>query len=119
MSLAICLAAVFGGCSDENPGQPGGGNNATFDNIWPAAVGQYWVYDLDDRLYRGGVQVYDRAGDIPPIPTMDELYAELKVDFPGAPLEIRKGNLRWLVTADATVDPDTPEATTVAISRKA
>lgn len=105
--LAICLPLIISGCSDDTPTQLSSGTGPTFDNIWPAAVGHFWLYDLDDRLYEGGNPPYDRLEDIPPIPAIDDLYADLKVDQPGAPLEIESGTLRWDITADATVDPDT------------
>ena len=107
IQLTICLLLVISGCSDDSPTQVNSGTSPTFDNIWPAAVGYFWQYSLDDRLYEGGSPSYDHPEDIPPIPAIDDLYADLKVDQPGAALEIESGTLRWDITADATVDPDT------------
>lgn len=105
--LAICLASVISGCSDDNPTTPTSGVRPTFDNIWPAAVGQFWAFELDERRFEGGSRAYDRPEDVPPIPTMAELYAALRNDNLGVPLEVHSGSLRWDVTSDATVDPDT------------
>jgi hypothetical protein len=107
IQLTICLPLIISGCSDDTPTNLNSGTSPTFENIWPAAVGHFWLYSLDDRLYDGGSLPYDDPEGIPPIPTFDDLYADLKVDQPGAPLGIGSGTMRWDITADATVDPDT------------
>ena len=105
--MMICLAIIINGCSDDDPAQPGSQIYLTFENIWPAAVGQYWVFDLDEKQFEGGNLAYDRLEDVPPLPTMTQLYAALQDENLSVPLEAHSGTMRWEVTSDATVHPDT------------
>lgn len=105
--MMICLAIIINGCSDDDPAQPGGQINLTFENIWPAAVGQYWVFDLDEKRFEGGNLAYDRLEDVPPLPTMAQLYAALQDENLSVALEAHSGTMRWDVISDATVHPDT------------
>lgn len=107
LPLAICLAAAFSGCSDDDPARPISGTRATFDNIWPATVGQHWIYDLKGQLHTEDYLVYERPEDIPPIPPMEDLYADLGVVIDRTPVEETRGTFRQVITSDATVDPDT------------
>lgn len=113
--LAFVLAVMIIGCSGDDPTEPSGGLAPTFDNIWPAALGDYWTYDLEERRYSVDVASYERLEDVPPLPTMEELYAELQLDGPGTLLRTDEGTLRWQIMADATV---TPDSTVLSVSRQ-
>lgn len=106
MSRVVFLVILVAGCSGDDPGEPGGGV-PTFETIWPVGVGRYWDYALTEARHAGGAATYASLEDVPDLPDLEELYADLQADPPGAPLESSSASLRCLVTADLTADPDT------------
>jgi hypothetical protein len=104
---AILLMMLVAGCSGDDPSRPGSGSVPTFENIWPVGVGRYWTYDLTEEGYEEETTLYDRVEDVPALPDMEELYADLHSDPPGAELESSSASIHYSVSADLTTDPDT------------
>ncbi len=102
--LVVCFLSA---CSGDDPSQPNSGPVPSFDSIWPAGVGRYWVYDQVVDEYEGGATVYDRAEDIPDLPSMAQLYADLQTDPSGALLASADTRFGSRMTADLTANPDT------------
>jgi hypothetical protein len=106
ISLFIGLTAMVCSCSDDGPSRPQADADPTYENIWPAAVGNYWEYDAVSKSYDQGLPMYDRMEDVPPIPPMEELYADLLAQSPGNIIYSGRGVYRLEFASDGTAAPD-------------
>lgn len=104
--LFLGLTAMTCSCSDDGPARPKADADPTFENIWPAAVGNYWEYDSVEKAYDEGHTIYDGMEDVPPIPPMEKLYSNLQVQTPGNIFDSGRGVYRMEFASDATTAPD-------------
>lgn len=106
ISLIVILTTMICSCSDDDPSRPQADADPTYENIWPAAVGNYWEYDAVEKDYDQGHPMYDRMEDVPPIPPMEELYLDLQAQSPGNVIYSGRGVYRLKFASDATAVPD-------------
>ena len=82
-ALMSILVAVTG-CSDDGPASPDGdGGEITLAEIWPAAVGNSWDYDVISKTYWTNDVIYDNLEDVPPPADWEDIYTALQSDSPG------------------------------------
>lgn len=76
---AICAISfiMLAGCGGDTPSKPRNAAAPSFENIWPAAVGNHWTYDVVTGTVAGSTTLYATASEVPPIPEMESLYASL------------------------------------------
>ncbi|MCP4573696.1 MAG: hypothetical protein GY838_15160 [bacterium] len=103
--MGLCLLPAA--CSNDDPAGPAPYDGPTFAEIWPAAVGHTWTFELVDRTHYDGSPTYENRGDVPDLPTMEDLRRDMSYALGGTVIEVNHGHWSLEVTADATVDPDT------------
>jgi hypothetical protein len=75
----VLAATVLVGCGGESPTVPRNDAEPSFYNIWPAAVGNHWTYEVVTVDLPGSYTLYPTAEEVPPLPSMNELYSTLTV----------------------------------------
>jgi hypothetical protein len=77
--LAACMltAVSLVGCGDDDPVVVPNNAEPSFDNIWPAAVGHHWTYEIVSHTIPRSNDLYATAEEVPPLPSMEELYSAL------------------------------------------
>lgn len=97
-ALVIISLFSFTGCSDDEPTQPQDLTNPTFTNIWPASVGTHMVFELHNQTFHFQEGTFETPDDIPEIPSMETLYAQLQDDNWGDPASIDQSlfNLKFI-----------------------
>ena len=91
--IALLFVAVFlaPGCSEEGPTIPEISATPDYENIWPAAVGNQWEFELFNKIYVSEERPYDSLDDIPELRTMEELYADLQGEDWGEHTSVARG----------------------------
>lgn len=107
--IAACVLtmAVLLGCGDDSPTVPRNDVEPSFDNIWPAAVGNHWTYDVTTYPIAGVDTLYVSAADVPPIPSMEDLYAALGATQADADAPLERGTFHLRFSEDISPNAET------------
>lgn len=91
--LICCIALIpLTSCDDDSTSPPG--VEPTLENIWPAADGNSWSFSItDDRYEDMGPQWYATEAQVPDMPSLDDLYADLQDDITATPVSTPTGEL--------------------------
>ena len=97
--LTICTLFLAGlgvfffvGCSGDSSTSPGESLTFTYDNIWPPIEGNSWEFSLHNQIFETEGDLYSTPEEIPGLPTMESLYADIQNDDWGAPTSVARGN---------------------------
>jgi len=78
----VLVLFVWSGCSeDSDPTVPNGGfvPGPTLENVWPNADGNSWSYAVNNVYYDcPDCGLYADPDDVPPMPSLEDLYADLE-----------------------------------------
>ena len=102
LALLCLLPLLLVGCNDDDCAEcPDPAPQPTMANLWPHEDGAGWVYDLQYRLYEGP----SPSETAPPLPSLQDLHAELAQPLEGDPLEEEQVLYRLRFEGEVTIGP--------------
>lgn len=103
--IALSLICLVTACNDEDcPTCPDRQEplTPTLANIWPNEDGNAWTYDLTSTMF--DVPFNLDPEDPPPMPSLEDLYADLQVAVDGELMESTLGLFRFAFDGLRTTD---------------
>ena len=106
--LAACVLAAVSlmGCGDDDPVVAPNNAEPSFDNIWPAAIGNHWAYNIVDYAIPRSNALYATAAEVPAPPSMEELYSALMGKQAYNDPEIYRGTFHLRFSEDISQSPE-------------
>lgn len=113
--ISVRFLALFGlvaieivsGCGGDSPTVPRNDAVPSFENIWPAAVGNHWTYELVTSTSSVAETLYATAAEVPPVPPMEQLYEALMAPIGAAPVLDGSGTFHLRFVEDVSPNADT------------
>lgn len=99
--------AMLSGCGGDDPTAPRNDAAPNFENIWPAAVGNHWTYELSTSSSSVAETLYATAAEVPAVPPMEQLYEALRAPVGAAPVLDGSGTFQLRFVEDVSPNVDT------------